>query len=182
MTTPGRSPGKQENAMSLDHEDVREILAIIDRTPAKEVIVEHGDLKVIIRRGEGASVAPVTEAAAVTPGPAPIEPAPAEAALAADAGLAATAEPAVEKAPPSSTAVAVTAPLTGTFYRASAPGAEPFVAEGAMVDETTTLCILEVMKVMNTLKAPCAGTVVRIDAANEQAVTAGQALIWVEPG
>ena len=154
--------------MSIDHDDVQEILAIIDKTPAKEVIVERGDLKVVIRRG-GAEAAPLTPeappaAAAVAPAP----PGPAD--------------PAADRSPPSATALPVAAPLTGTFYRAPAPGAEPFVVEGQTIDETTTLCILEVMKVMNTLKAPSAGTVVRIDAANEEAVTAGQALMWVEPG
>jgi acetyl-CoA carboxylase biotin carboxyl carrier protein len=158
--------------MGLDHDDVQEILAIIDKTPAKEVIVEHGDLKVVIRRGDG--TAPVAEAPAAAPDPVAAAPV--------AAPPAAATEPEAGKAPPSATAIAVTAPLTGTFYRAPAPGAEPFVTEGAAVDETTTLCILEVMKVMNTLKGPCAGTVARIDAANEQAVTAGQALMWVEPG
>jgi acetyl-CoA carboxylase biotin carboxyl carrier protein len=163
--------------MSLDHDDVQEILAIIDKTRAKEVIVEHGDLKVVIRRGGGEpsmAEAPPGLADAATPDPVAAAPV--------AAPPAAATEPEAGKAPPSATAIAVTAPLTGTFYRAPAPGAEPFVTEGAAVDETTTLCILEVMKVMNTLKGPCAGTVARIDAANEQAVTAGQALMWVEPG
>jgi acetyl-CoA carboxylase biotin carboxyl carrier protein len=156
--------------MSIDHQDVQEILAIIDKTPAKEVIVEHGELKVIVRRGDCGGAAPVPEA----PDPVPVAPAAVPEAAATEAEAA--------RAPPSSTAIAVEAPLTGTFYQAPAPGAEPFVSEGVEVDEMTTLCILEVMKVMNTLKAPCAGSIARIDAANEQSVTAGQALIWIEPG
>jgi acetyl-CoA carboxylase biotin carboxyl carrier protein len=155
--------------MSIDHDDVQEILAIIDQTRAKEVIVERGDLKVVIRRGGGPAMPVVDDAPARPAAPAsePAQPAP---------------TPAAEVAPPSATAIAVTAPLTGTFYRAPAPGSDPFVSEGQTVGDTTTLCILEVMKVMNTLKAPCAGTVVRIDALNEQAVTAGLALMWLEPG
>ena len=163
--------------MSLDHDDVQEILAIIDKTPAKEVIVERGDLKVVIRRA-GAETVPASPVAPDAHAP---DGAPPAAAPVAPPVTPAASEPAAAHSPPSPTAVAVEAPLTGTFYRSPAPDAEPFVSEGAAIDETTTLCILEVMKVMNTLKAPCAGTVVRIDAANEQAVTAGQALMWVEP-
>jgi acetyl-CoA carboxylase biotin carboxyl carrier protein len=155
--------------MSLDHDDVQEILAIIDKTPAREVIVERGDLKIVIRRGGADATSVIADAPA--PPLAPVASTPAGS----------TTLPPAPTAPPSATAIAVESPLTGTFYRAPAPGADPFVSEGQSVDDRTTLCILEVMKVMNTLKAPCAGTVVRIDAANEQAVTAGQALMWVEP-
>ena len=56
----------------------------------------------------------------------------------------------------------VTAPMVGVFYAAPAPGDEPFVHVGSKVKAGETLCIIEAMKVMNEIKAPCSGKVVRI--------------------
>ena len=59
--------------------------------------------------------------------------------------------------------VEVTAPMVGTFYRAPAPGAEPFVQAGSRVKPGDTLCILEAMKLMNEIEAEIEGEVVATD-------------------
>ena len=96
----------------------------------------------------------------------------------------ATAKPQqTQAAAPSETGslVAVKAPMSGTFYRAPAPGAPPFVEMGSRVSPGDTVCIIEVMKLFNTIAAAVSGTVVELPVANEQAVTTGQPVIWIRP-
>jgi acetyl-CoA carboxylase biotin carboxyl carrier protein len=85
----------------------------------------------------------------------------------------------VESTPP--TQVAVEAPMVGTFYRASSPGAEPFVGEGDTVKEGQVLCIIEAMKLMNEIEAKVAARIVRVLVENGAAVEFGQPLFLVEP-
>ncbi|MGH7715416.1 MAG: acetyl-CoA carboxylase biotin carboxyl carrier protein [Vulcanimicrobiaceae bacterium] len=84
-------------------------------------------------------------------------------------------------APAEAGLVAIRAPMSGTFYRAPAPNTPAFVEVGSKVDASDTVCIVEVMKLFNTIAAGVAGTVVEIAAANEQAVTTGMPLIWIRP-
>lgn len=65
----------------------------------------------------------------------------------------------------------VKAPLVGTFYAAPAPDADPFVTEGSRVNKGDVLCIVEAMKFMNEICAPCDGVVETIYASNEQPVS-----------
>ena len=75
----------------------------------------------------------------------------------------------------------IVAPMLGVFYRAPAPGATPFVDVGAHVEETTVVCLIEVMKMMNAVPAGVAGTIVEVCAANAEAVEYGATLFRVEP-
>lgn len=77
--------------------------------------------------------------------------------------------------------VAVNAPMTGVFYRAPAPGEAPFVTVGDEVAESDDLAIIEVMKLMNRIGAPCAGVVRAIEAENEQLVEFGRPIMWIQP-
>ncbi|MGH7659866.1 MAG: acetyl-CoA carboxylase, partial [Vulcanimicrobiaceae bacterium] len=77
--------------------------------------------------------------------------------------------------------VAVKAPMSGTFYRAPAPDVPPFVETGTHVSPGDTVCIIEVMKLFNSIAAGASGTVVELPVANEQAVTTGQPVIWIRP-
>src|SRR5688572_15855238 len=77
--------------------------------------------------------------------------------------------------------VRVEAPMVGTFYRASQPGAPAFVEEGDAVASGQTLCILEAMKLMNEIKAETEGIVRRIHVQNAQPVEFGQLLFELEP-
>jgi acetyl-CoA carboxylase biotin carboxyl carrier protein len=75
----------------------------------------------------------------------------------------------------------VRAPITGIFYRAPNPGAAPFVEVGQRVSPDDTIGIIEVMKVMNTMCAGIAGTVVEICVENAQLVEFEQVLVRIEP-
>jgi len=77
--------------------------------------------------------------------------------------------------------VRVEAPMVGTFYRASQPGAPAFVEEGDAVSTGQTLCILEAMKLMNEIKAETEGIVRKIHVQNAQPVEFGQLLFELEP-
>ena len=74
----------------------------------------------------------------------------------------------------------VTSPMVGSFYRAPAPGAKPFVEVGQRVAEGDTLCIIEAMKMLNQVEADCAGVVAAILVENGQPVEYGQPLFIIE--
>jgi len=74
---------------------------------------------------------------------------------------------------------AVKAPMVGTFYRASSPGAEPFVEVGSVVKVGDTLCIIEAMKLLNEIEAEFAGTVKAILIENGQPVEYGEPLFII---
>jgi len=98
------------------------------------------------------------------PPPAELEPSPADVSAADTAGL-----------------VEVTSPMVGTFYRAPAPDADPFVDVGDRVRVGQTLCILEAMKLMNELEAEISGTIKEIAVDNAEPVEYGQVLFRVLP-
>jgi oxaloacetate decarboxylase alpha subunit len=145
-------------------ERIREIVRIVQDSGVGEVTIEDAGLRVTVRRtpeaGEGVVAAP----AAPPPGP--------------EEETTAAAPP----APPFDPGVIrVEAPMVGTFYRASSPGAPPFVEEGDAVGAGQTLCILEAMKLMNEVKAEQEGVITRIHPENGQPVEYGQLLFELEP-
>ena len=79
------------------------------------------------------------------------------------------------------TGVLVESPSVGLFWRAPSPGAPPFVEPGNRVSVGDTLAIVEVMKLMNHIGAPAAGTVSAILAENGARVDYGQPLIAIDP-
>jgi acetyl-CoA carboxylase biotin carboxyl carrier protein len=78
--------------------------------------------------------------------------------------------------------VAVRAPMLGTFYRAPSPGEKPFVEVGDNVGSNDTVCLVEVMKLFNSIKAGVDGTVVKIQVENGTMVEHGQILLLIEHG
>jgi len=74
----------------------------------------------------------------------------------------------------------VTSPMVGTFYRASAPDANPFVEVGSAVNVGDTLCIIEAMKMLNEIESDKAGTVKAILKESGQPVEYGEALFIIE--
>jgi oxaloacetate decarboxylase (Na+ extruding) subunit alpha len=142
-------------------ERIREIVRVVQESGVAEVTIEEGGMRVSVRRQPDAAAAP-------PPAPAPLG----------------TEEPLLEpaSAPPVTNGhVRVEAPMVGTFYRASQPGAPPFVEEGDAVAAGQTLCILEAMKLMNEIKAELEGVVRKIHVQNAQPVEFGQLLFELEP-
>jgi acetyl-CoA carboxylase biotin carboxyl carrier protein len=75
----------------------------------------------------------------------------------------------------------VRSPIVGTFYRAPAPDADPYVEVGEMVQPKTVVCIIEAMKLMNEIETDVGGRVVKILVENGQPVEYNQVLFHVEP-
>jgi acetyl-CoA carboxylase biotin carboxyl carrier protein len=88
----------------------------------------------------------------------------------------ATATPAIE-----SRFVAIKSPMVGTFYRAPAPDADPYVEPGVSVEVGQTVCIIEAMKLMNEIESDVRGRIVQVMVENNQPVEYGQALFLVDP-
>jgi oxaloacetate decarboxylase alpha subunit len=100
---------------------------------------------------------------------------------AAPTGATVPAATAAPPAPAAETHVAITSPMVGTFYRAPAPDADPYIEVGDMVEIGQTVCIVEAMKLMNEIESEIKGRVTRILVENAQPVEFGQKLFLVEP-
>jgi acetyl-CoA carboxylase biotin carboxyl carrier protein len=136
--------------VALNEDDVREILRLIDESDVEELRIETEHLSLHVLRGDAK--------------PAPTEPEPPPAADRSDVeGL-----------------VTIEAPMLGTFYRAEAPGATPFVEVGTRVEPETVVGIIEVMKMMNSVHAGVVGTIVEVCAENAEPVEYGAPLFRVE--
>ena len=99
-------------------------------------------------------------------------------------GRAAQAERAEEPAPTAATAdgaLTIDAPMLGVFYRAPSPGAPPFVDVGTRIERDTIVCVIEVMKMMNSVPAGVVGTIAEVHVENAEAVEFGQPLFRVMP-
>ena len=158
----------------LTQQDVQEILNLVESaTHVADFSLKYGDVEVrISRRDPSGGTLPVA-AHAVPAAPARAD---SPAAPAGTPKASATKAPAV---PPGM--VAIKAPMVGTFYRASAPGAAPFVEVGQKVTPDSVVCIIEVMKLMSSISAGIAGSVKEIRVADSEPVQFGQVLIVIEP-
>jgi acetyl-CoA carboxylase biotin carboxyl carrier protein len=145
--------------MPLSDDDVREILRIIDESELDELRIETEGLSLHVLRGGAPASEPELE-----PKPEPR----------AQETLAAPDVP--------SDALTIASPTIGVFYRAPAPGAAPFVEVGTRVEPGTIVCIIEVMKMMNSVPAGIAGTIAEIHVDNAHPVEYGQPLFRVEAG
>jgi acetyl-CoA carboxylase biotin carboxyl carrier protein len=137
----------------MDFDEIDQILALMREHGLAEFELERGDLHIRLRK---------TETAVGVPGPPPVAPP-------------AAASPGTE----ASDVTIVEAPILGTFYRASAPEASPFVAIGDTVTPGHVLCIIEAMKLMNEIKSEYAGEVVDIFVENGQPVQYGERLFAI---
>jgi len=156
--------------VSLRYEEIAEIMKIIDGSACDEVIVETGDVKLVVRRGgTSASVA------------APVSPMVSSSPSSAAPSKPVSSAPAAVMAAPTVSGKEVAAPMTGTFYRAPSPDKPPFVEVGSTVRAGQPLCVIEVMKLFTTINAECDGRIVQIAAENAELVEFGRVLFVIEP-
>ncbi len=159
--------------MALSHTDVRRILQILDSAEHLESLdLKLGDFELHARKP---GAAPRAAAAAISSQAA----APAGMPAGAVAAPADPAEPLLEQVPEG--LVAVRSPMVGTFYLRPSPDQPPFVALGSAVQPADTVCLVEVMKMFNTVTAGVAGTVARIVVDNGKPVQHNQIVMLIKP-
>ncbi len=141
--------------MNLD--DIKEIIDLMTRHGLTEFEKEEKGVRIVLKMKGAPELAPLSAVVAAAPPPA------APAAALDDSRF-----------------VFVKAPFVGTFYRASAPDAEPYVQVGQEVNAESVLCIVEAMKVMNEIKAETRGVIREIMVENATAVQFGQPLFKIE--
>lgn len=157
--------------MSSSLDAIKRVVAAFERSDWTEIDVRIGDVRVHLAAG--------------TPGhAAPVPPASRRQAVAHTAPAAAVHEGAsgsADATPPPAGAHVVVSPSPGIFWRSPEPGAPPFADVGQAVDPTATVCIVEIMKLMNHLKAGVSGTVVAVYGENGVAVEKGERLFAIVP-
>ncbi len=150
--------------MELKQQDVIDILKMIEEAPLGRFSLQVGELKLEVAKGESGSARleavsqPVPETSLALDTPAPIV----------DTGDAEGLE-------------VIKAPLLGMFYRRPEPSAPPYVDEGGVVDEDTTVALIEVMKMFSPVKAGIKGRIRRICVEDGELVEFGQDLFLIEP-
>ncbi|MDH3431878.1 MAG: acetyl-CoA carboxylase biotin carboxyl carrier protein [Gammaproteobacteria bacterium] len=153
----------------MDIRKVKKLIELLDESGIAEIEITEGEESVRISRY--AQNAPMAIAAA---------PAPVAAPPAATAPVVAEAAAPAAVAEPEDDGFLVAAPMVGTFYAASSPGAAPYVQVGDRVNEGDTLCIIEAMKMMNQIDADVSGVVKSIRVQNGEPVEYGQTLIVID--
>jgi acetyl-CoA carboxylase biotin carboxyl carrier protein len=151
--------------MTLTAADVAEIMRLVEQSGFDELNLEIDGTKISLRRGAPSGTTP---AAGPVPSVAPIV------ASTVASGTAPAAQAASDP-----TAVDLPSPLLGTFYRSPKPGAPPFVQVGSQVEADSIIGIIEVMKLMNTVRAGVRGTVAEFLAADGALVEYGEVLLRV---
>jgi len=162
--------------MGMTLKEIRDLIRLVNKTDFKEVEIEHEGTKLSLKKTVEQSepiVQPVVQPAVTT------EPT-LQAASVASQVEPKQAESNTQKEEEDQNLHKIVSPMVGTFYRAPAPDADPYVKEGDQVDESTVVCIIEAMKLMNEIEAETKGTIVKILVENGQLVEYGQPLFLVK--
>lgn len=171
-STPSRRAALSGDPMDLGL--LEEMVKLMSQHDLNTVDVRNGEKRVVLKRGAVVSASPAVThvaapaAAAAAPSPVPAAPA-------------AGAAPASPSADSEAGLVAIKSPMVGTFYAAPSPDAKPFVQVGSVVDEDTDVCVIEAMKVFNSIKAECRGTIAKVLVKDASTVEFGQVLFLVKP-
>ncbi len=149
----------------MDIRKVKKLIELLDESGIAEIEISEGEDSVRISRyPQGAPAVIAAPAQVAAPAAAP----------------AAAAAPAPAPAEQEEDGFLVAAPMVGTFYASSSPGAAPYVQVGDRVNEGDTLCIIEAMKMMNQIESDVAGTIKSIRVQNGEPVEYGQTLITID--
>jgi acetyl-CoA carboxylase biotin carboxyl carrier protein len=151
--------------MDIPLKQLRSLLKTLEDGGASEFEYQDEKYRVRVTLGRAAPVV------ATQPAPVAVAPAASPAVAPADSPKAAVEDPNV---------VFITSPFVGTFYRAPAPDAAPFVEVGGAIKPGQTLCIVEAMKLMNEIEAEHPGTILEILVENGHSVEFGQRLFKVK--
>jgi len=149
----------------MDIRKIKKLIEMLEESNLGEIEIKEGEESIRISRG---SAGPLAHMVSAVPMPAPMPVAATPVAVPAPA------------APAAPSGHMVTSPMVGTFYRSPSPNAAAFVDIGSQVKVGDTLCIIEAMKILNTIEADKAGTVKAILKENGQPVEFGEPLFVIE--
>jgi acetyl-CoA carboxylase biotin carboxyl carrier protein len=164
MASSPKEPSTPKGKPADERELIRELAMLLDETNLTEIEIERAGLRLRVARNIS-----IAAAAPISYQPAPAAPA------AAPVPAAAAAPVDIAKHPG-----AVPSPMVGTAYRASEPGAKPFIDVGSKVKVGDTLIIIEAMKTMNQIPSTRAGTITQILVEDGQPVEFGEPLVIIE--
>jgi len=171
----------------MNKDEIMEILKIVEESNLAEFHLQTGELKLSVKKHGKADSVREAEVVPEETAKAPMLEKQVEEPANRGSG---SASPGVIDVPPrkerpeetleAEGLIPIQAPMLGTFYRAPKPGAPPFVEEGQFVTEEDVICIIEVMKLFNTVKAGVRGRIAKICAENAQLVEYKQVLFLLE--
>ena len=161
----------ESKGSAMDLNEIKRLIQLVQKSGSGELEVTEGERTIRI-----SAAAPVQAGGSVVYAAAPQSAAPAPI-----AAPAAAPPPAAPAAAVDAHLVPVVSPMVGTFYRAPAPDADPYVELNSQVDLGQTVCIVEAMKLMNEIESEVRGRIVRILVDNGQPVEYGQTLFLVDP-
>lgn len=160
----------------MDIEYITKLIELISESKVDEIEIEEDGKKIRIAKTQTAAAVPQQMIYSVAPQPALAYPSPS------NSGQLVQSQNVPESAGTSASKLhEVKSPIVGTFYRAPAPDAPPFVEVGSMVSKGTVLCIVEAMKLMNEIESDVSGKVVQIMVENGDPIEYDQVLFLVEP-
>ena len=163
----------------MDISYVKKLVKLLSDSQIDEIEIEEDGKKIRVARNRNHSIGtyqtPPSPQGHATIGPPPESPS-------ASGHASATPAPLLETPPtPVGTVYhEIKSPIVGTFYKAPAPDAAPFVEVGSMIHPGTVLCIVEAMKLMNEIESDVSGKIAKIMVQNAQPVEYGQTLFLVE--
>jgi acetyl-CoA carboxylase biotin carboxyl carrier protein len=158
----------------MDLNIIKRLVKLVETSDIEELEIKEEGFQVRITRGKGVSQNPLTAAAPHMHSSSPvIVPPPQEPSVHDD-----KAESSTEAKPEN--VIEICSPMVGTFYRAPAPDASPYVEVGDVIQPGKVLCIVEAMKLMNEIEAEVSGKIIKILAENAQPVEYNHPLFLVE--
>jgi len=169
----------------LSYEELLQIVKLFESSSEfNELHLKYGDVEIDLRKhgaaADSAGAQPIAGTVPARTVPAAMSPGRKEPATADAAPSAPPSPPVFADAFPSGACI-VKSPMVGIFYCAPEPGASPFVKVGQRATPDTTVCIIEVMKLMNSIQAGSSGVVTHVLVEDGEAVEFGQALIVIDP-
>jgi acetyl-CoA carboxylase biotin carboxyl carrier protein len=166
----GNDKTPSNEAFSLD--EVRELIKMVSASDINELTIERDEARIKIKRGIPTQAPVMIQT--------PMHHHMGDMMMASPSNATVASTPATQ-AEPVISGHQVTSPMVGTFYASPSPKDAPFVNEGDIVKVGDALCIVEAMKMMNSIEADVAGRVVKILTTNGQPVEFGQPLIVIDP-
>ncbi|MGK9369802.1 acetyl-CoA carboxylase biotin carboxyl carrier protein [Melioribacter sp. Ez-97] len=155
----------------MDINLVKKLIKIVEQSDISKISIQEGDVKIKISKNSDSQAQVAFTHSVPAPAPVPVQnPSAAEPA----------ADKQIEKETTKSNLHEIRSPIVGTFYRAPAPDADPYVKVGDEVSPGTVLCIVEAMKLMNEIESDVSGKIVKILVENATPVEYNQPLFLIE--